>query len=408
MERNNVSATKSRFQNWLYHALVAVATVIILAVLLASQPWGISPQNVTTEEPQSYRMSYHSITQTAKGETSELTTESEFVAPDRYHVKLIQDGSVTEFIIIGDKQYVKSGDLSKNITFAVARSSSSFLTKEITLKILDGLTDLEELPDENMDGADCFHYRGRVDVERQAEEEKARLDPEQQHYEEMLKSIEQLRSMKAETELWIGKQDYLIRQIKYDWQVPVEDTGHWDTSSVMVRYYDLNEPIAIEPPLDAHGELLPGWDLVASYPPQKQTFSSDVAISIGGEDPAHQQISFSIAITNISEEVAQNVQVTLSTMATNEASGRWKTEAEPATPVDLEPGDSRTYNISWEYDATNTSKEELSRLVDLTTVLAKHSTPEGEEAVQLLFPDAPYPLKAPPPSKAPPERPYSD
>ena len=103
----------------------------------------------------------------------------------------------------------------------------------------------------------------------------------------------------------------------------------------------------------------------------------------------------------IGEDVASNVRVTLSTMATNEESRSVTMEAEPSTPgpVDLEPGGSETYYITWEYDATNTSKEELARLVNLTTVLARYTTPDGEEAVQLLFPDAPYP------SKPPPERP---
>ncbi|GAJ09032.1 unnamed protein product, partial [marine sediment metagenome] len=192
-----------------------------------------------------------------------------------------------------------------------------------------------------------------------------------------------------------------------DTQMPSKETGELDTSSSVIKYYDLNEPITIEPPLDAQGKLLPGWQLVGSPlvngTSEEKTFSRNVLSSIGGKDTAHQQISFRITITNISEEVAQNVRVTLSTMATNEASGRWRTEAEPSTPgtVNLEPGESETYHVTWEYDASNTTKEELARLVNLTTVLAKYTTPEGEEAVQLLFPDAPYPSKAPPPERPP-------
>lgn len=397
---------KLTFQRWLCHGLVAVATIIILAVLLMTQPWGLSPQRVMAEayvataELQSYRMWYNSITTTFAGETSETTFESEYAAPDQYHLKLIGDGGVTEFIIINGKQYVRSSDLSQNMAFAVARSSSSFLTKEITLKILDGLTDLQELPDENVDSTDCLHYLGMIDMERQIEEMKANLEPANPHYERLLEEMEQLGNWKTKAELWIGKHDYLIRQMKYDYQIPREDSKQWDISSMVVKYYDLNEPIVIEPPVMASGELLPSWELVASYPPPQKTFSSGVTFTIGGEDPAHQQISFSIAITNISDEVVKNVRVTLSTAATNDESGRWRTEIEPSSPgsVDLEPGESESYNITWEYDASLTSKEELVKLVNLTTVLAKYSTPEGEEAVQLLFPDAPYPSKRPPQS----------
>ncbi|GAI07899.1 unnamed protein product, partial [marine sediment metagenome] len=275
---------------------------------------------------------------------------------------------------------------------SVGVSSSSILSKEDTLEIIDSLTDLEKLPDEKIEGVDCIHYRGVVDVDRVIEEQKAKLDPRQPHYEEMLKGLEDMRNMKTEVELWIGREDYLIRQLKQDMEVPLEGT-----SRVTVKYYDFNEPITIEPPTTATGELLPGWRLVESSP-KERTFSKNVTVTIGGDDPAHQQISFRITITNISEELARNVRVTLSTMATNEESGRWRTEVEPSTPsgVDLEPSETETFHITWEYDASHTSKDELARLVHLTTILAKYTTPDGEEAVQLLFPDAPYPSKTPP------------
>lgn len=180
--------------------------------------------------------------------------------------------------------------------------------------------------------------------------------------------------------------------MKHDMQVPSEDTGEWDTSSSMVRYYDFNQPIEIEPPETASGELLPGWRLVDTSP-KELTFSRDVTFTIGGDDPAHQQISFRIIITNVGEEATSNVRVALATMATNEESGWiWNSPK----PVTLEPGESETYDITWEYDASHTSKEELARLVELTTVLARYTTPEGDESVQLLFPDVPYPFERPP------------
>ena len=30
----------------------------------------------------------------------------------------------------------------------------------------------------------------------------------------------------------------------------------------IIKYYDFNEPISIEPPLDAEGSLLPGWTIL--------------------------------------------------------------------------------------------------------------------------------------------------
>jgi len=352
-----------------------------------------------TENLQSYRMFYNSITQPAEGETSGFTTESEFVAPERYHVKLIADGDVTEFIFIGDKSYARNGDLSKNITLAVSRSSSSFLAKEITLKILDGLTDLQELPDEKMDGTDCLRYHGRVDMEKQVEEIKAALDLSDPNDKRLLEEVEQLRNWRTEVELWIGKHDYLIRQMNCDWQVPVEDTGRWDASSATVKYYDLNELITIEPPLDADGKLLPGWRLIASYPARRAAFlTSRTTSTIDGEDPAHQQISYRITITNVGEEVASNVRVKVRTRATNEESGSIMMEAEPSAsgPVDLGLGESETYHVSWEYDASDVSKEELAKLVDYSRIFTRCTTPEGVEDLQVFSTGAVYPLKNPP------------
>jgi len=190
--------------------------------------------------------------------------------------------------------------------------------------------------------------------------------------------------------------------MKHDWQVPVEDIGRWETSSVTIKYYDFNKPITIEPPVTASGELLPGWRLIASYPARRAVFLTSRATStIEGEDPAHQQISYRITITNVGEEVASNVRVKVLTRATNDKSEAVMIEGEPSTPgpVDLEPGESETYNISWEYDASHTSQEELFRLVDYSRIFTRCTTPEGIEDVQVFSTGAVYPLKNPPTQK---------
>jgi len=397
MTKIRADMLKRPFQKLIRPALITVPVAAILVALLVLQPWGASlgPHSVmskayaATAGLQSYRMT-SSTTNTFEGEVVEQTFELEFASPDRYHGKMTLNSEMHEFIIIGGKQYNRELDQSGNV-YGISLSGS-ILSKEDTLEILDTLTDLEKLPDEKIKGVDCLHYWGRVDIDRMVEEQMANLDPAQPGYEQMLEAMEQARQMKIEIELWIGEDDYLTRQMKHDMQVPSEDAGQWNTSSSLVKYYDFNEPIQIEPPETASGELLPGWHLVDSSP-KELPFSRDVTFTISGDDPAHQQISFRITITNISAEVASNVRIALATMATNEESGWIWNSPEPVT---LEPGESETYHITWEYDASDTSKEGLARLVNLTTVLAKYTTPEGEEAVQLLFPDAPYPTERPP------------
>ncbi len=387
-------------RRWPVVTAIIAAAAILLAVLLVKQPWAENPQIVATEI-KSFRM-ISTITSTIGDEITESSYEMAYTAPDRYHMKKTSGGDLEEIITIGDEIYSREPEeLGTNVQKAMAISlSRSTPSKENTVETLDSLTDLKELPEENIGGITCLHYRGRIDNESMVEEQKAKLDPSESHYEERLKALEQQLQIKVEVELWIGRDDYLIRQMKQDMQIPSKDTGKLDTSSSVIKYYDFNEPITIEPPLDAQGELVPGWSLVSdssvSSTMEERIFSSNVLSTIGGEDPAHQRISFEISITNITEEAARNVRVTLSTMATNEAGDSLRMEAEPAVPIDLAPGESKTYYATWEYDAIHTSKEELSRLVDLTTILAKYTTPSGEEAVELLFPDAPYPSKKPP------------
>ena len=390
--------TKKVSQKWLRPALGVAAVVIVLAILLITQPWALSPQSImarayaATEGLQSYRMS-SSLVSIFEGETSEQRSEWEFAFPDRYHGRITLDSEIYEFIIIEEKTYARdpddaSGKLSIGVRSAFAPS------KEYTLGILDSLTGLQKLPDEKIEGTDCLHYRGKADVEREIEKQQAKLDPEQPGYEERLKGLDALRTIETEVELWIGKDDFLIRQMK-----SIMESSVHGNAVVVVKFYDFNEAITIEPPTAESGELLPGWRLQNSpQNQQERTFSSDVSFTTSSDDSVHQQISFRIVITNISDDVVSNVRVSLASMATNEESGWiWNSPSR----VTLKPGESEKYHVRWEYDTSQTSKEELARLVNLTTVLATYTTAEGEQPVELLFPDAPYP------SKPPPERPPS-
>jgi len=252
-------------RHWMRPALAAIPVVIVLIVLLVLQPWGSFPSGImakayaTTEGLLSYRES-SSFVSTHNGETTIWDSEVEYAAPDRYRGKFTLGTSTFEVITIGDKQYVWGVD---NTTDNV-RSISIYVwppSKEDTLSLLDLLTKIEKLPDERIAGEDCFHLRGEVDMERWAEKTKAALDSTDPRYEEDVEFIEEQAAATEEVvEVWIGKDDYLIRQIKHNGQVFASDGGVGTYSYVGV-YYDFNEPIEIEPPFDADGKLLPGWQL---------------------------------------------------------------------------------------------------------------------------------------------------
>ena len=75
----------------------------------------------------------------------------------------------------------------------------------------------------------------------------------------MLKEARSIRGSQV-VDMWIGKSDYLIRRMKQDIHGPdVQDI--MQQIAVDLTFFDFNQPITIEAPLDRSGQLLPGWTL---------------------------------------------------------------------------------------------------------------------------------------------------
>lgn len=223
-----------------------------------------------TTEVQSYRVEVSS-TYTEGGKTSESTLELEFVAPDRYHSQGYGDGEWQESISIGDKVYGRDSDddgwreieMPPNVLQAQRLSlKASIPSAENTLRLLDSLTDLRKLPDEKIDGIDCLHCCGRVDMDQKVDKEKAEmmatLDPSKPGYQERLESHELMwewqRKWEIDYELWMSREDCLVRQQRYEMEMPAMESPTGEImqgevkSTVLMHYYDINEPIKIEPP----------------------------------------------------------------------------------------------------------------------------------------------------------------
>ena len=83
-----------------------------------------------------------------------------------------------------------------------------------------------------------------------------RLDPTLPGYEDFVSIIEQQRQWQQDYEFWIGKKDYLLRQIEgyhdivypEEWSDGAESKIHINTT-YSLRFYDFNQPITIEPPV---------------------------------------------------------------------------------------------------------------------------------------------------------------
>ena len=92
----------------------------------------------------------------------EHSFEIAYASPDRYHAIVTFNGIPAEFIGIDGKLY--RHDISG--TGSIYYSFPSIPDKEDTIELLGWLTDVEELPDVQVDGTNCRHYRGKFDLER--------------------------------------------------------------------------------------------------------------------------------------------------------------------------------------------------------------------------------------------------
>lgn len=429
LSKIKATSTSSRksFGRWLRPVTATGAAVIVLIIALV-QPWSGAPEPQVVlartydavAAVQSYRMTLSSYsTSTADGWTSEQQMEIEFAAPDRYHVVSTSklngnlEPDLEYNIIIGDKQYSREG---KNTGYVMAGtpSVSSFLERETTLHYLDMLTDIETLPGEAVGSVECLHYKGTWDIEKYVAQVKASMGEAREKAgvpavtdAELKEMTEAMHSMRTDLELWIGKDDYLIRRIVVEQQMPDGPDGAGATSYKMTMEYSrINEPIIIEPPLDENGDVLPGWEIVnnmsAPVPePEQEYLTSSIVHTIGSQegydDWDHQELRYSINIGNRSSETLQITNVTLF----SELIGT-HLDVEPGTMgLYLEPGEGYTFHARYPFDASGYSKEEIVEMNSVWVVYVTFHIEDGRSLSEMLYTgkSAPYPTKTPPAGK---------
>jgi hypothetical protein len=183
----------------------------------------------------------------ADGETLETTWEGEFAAPDRSRVKIATEtGTWCEATTIGEENYVRTSDMPESGGAATGVACVMLPMAEV-LESLELLIDLERLADEEIDNVQCLHYRGRMDMDALVEKEKAEMGSQLP-----TELLQLMRRGSMQVELWVGKDDYLIRQMKRLDHMPEWEAGtaeeKWMRQSTVLRFYDFNEPISIEPP----------------------------------------------------------------------------------------------------------------------------------------------------------------
>ncbi len=231
---------------------VMTAGVLFLTMALSACGSGSDLQEVTrkavvaTTAAQSYRETA-TTSQRSGGDTVTLYAEGEYAAPDRYRVKVRQDtGSWHQCIQIGDERYVLTPD---DADWPGGEREESCVVFPIAeeLEALNYLVHFEVLPEQQMGGVDCIHYRASVDFGALA----AKWEAEGE-YALPPGVLNLTQGLSMEVELWVGKDDYLVRQMKTEGRLAEYDAvtrqEKWVTQHSITRFYDFNEPIAIEPP----------------------------------------------------------------------------------------------------------------------------------------------------------------
>lgn len=281
--------SKKRLFNRLKPAVTMLSIAVVLALLFTILPIGANGETKTllakvqeaTEQIESYSVEGYHIDNGRLGiDDPEITSTYTFdyMSPDLAYLKYssisevwTREGFISvdngyEAYFIGYYQYYRLiGDgwdrwnITSEYNFLAGRIPGN---QDVAFAWLAHLDEMEQLDDEVISGVLCMHYSG------------------------ISKSVGSL------IEIWIGKDDYLIRQISQT--VPVtlfvngveEETDEYATS--VNRYYNLNEDINIELPLDESGDLPDGWnhDLLVKDEPRDPGVPLDEALAgiTGDED----------------------------------------------------------------------------------------------------------------------------
>jgi len=81
--------------------------------------------------------------------------------------------------------------------------------------------------------------------------------------EQEVSRLEPLKKAEIFVEYWISKSDGLFRQIIIETEELIEgNIILMKDSYTRIVYYNINQPITINPPETVFGKLLPGWQLI--------------------------------------------------------------------------------------------------------------------------------------------------
>ncbi len=370
---------------------VLVPAVLIAALALSlSLPFGgsgpsdfMSKVYAATERVTSYTFTSAFATADANGATYSSYLEIAYSEPSFYRIRLSKDGNQPSEIFMdseniyaltpeltGVEAIISTGD-SSTMDLRMDLGIGVTLTKEDTLELLGWLINLNRLPDEKIDGVNCFHYQGEIDMDKYVAKYIATVTkqhPEMADEPLLSRMAEQMRTIRQEIELWVGKDDYLMRQTHLtmtapDLAIPVYSDYHYTYPA---------EPMPA-PPLNDDGTTQPGWYLVT-----RGIFDRNISSRIQYLEDSR-QIEARIDLTNVSEETCQNIRVFV---APGDISSSGQEIYSAAASAALAPGESQNFAIPWQAPPSDpfTSYSATRR------VFVEYTTGDGLARIEVLSP----------------------
>jgi len=194
--------------------------------------------------------------------------EGDIQFPDRMHLTARYNGETGEVVTIGRKSYIRpSGQATWETQelppFVMPAGSAGAPVADVksVLDQMRSLGNVEQLPDETIDGALCSRYRLQVEFGRVLEQVRRRLDREDPEVKAWLETLDRMGQEPAmRMEYWVEKQDHLVRQIQMHYVVNSPMTVRLSSGkphrvspyavTMTMRFSDFDKPVHIQPPQD--------------------------------------------------------------------------------------------------------------------------------------------------------------
>ena len=244
----------------------------------------------TTEEVTSFHFTISGAnTAEGMGEIGIFEGEGDYLAPDRLRIRGTKGSELGETITIGNKMYMRESESSpwtmREFPQEMPPTATRYAGMVDPQKNLEFMKSPSEsvvkLDDEAIDGVKCWRYRTSIDhLEKQIQAMEEETDPEIKASLQELVEIFRKVEMTQTNEVWIGKEDYLVRQFRIAASQNAVGSQEWTNSSefgditipegtrftvtMTLRLSGFNEPVEIEAPSVAVG-------VGASFPPNPPT-----------------------------------------------------------------------------------------------------------------------------------------